>query len=98
LGERLDAGGAFLDTAAVLMNLDLLISVDTSVAHLAGALGVRTWLLSSLTPDLRWLVAREDAPWYPKTRLFRQQRYGDWDELLERVGDELRNTFLTKMA
>jgi tetratricopeptide (TPR) repeat protein len=79
----------FADTAAVLALLDLVISVDTSVVHLAGAMGRTVWVLLSFTPDFRWLLAREDSPWYPTARLFRQPRHGDWESVLQRVGAEL---------
>jgi tetratricopeptide (TPR) repeat protein len=78
-GEELDAGpDAFLDTAAILMSLDLVVSCDTSVAHLAGALGVPVWLALHTTPEWRWLLERNDSPWYPSMRLFRQRAAGDW--------------------
>ncbi len=91
LGATLDeAAGAFMDTAAVMMNLDLVVTTDTSVAHLAGALGVSVWVALSVGPDWRWLLAREDCPWYPSMRLFRQSRPHDWDEVFERMAVELR--------
>ena len=68
----------FLDTAAVLKNLDLVVSVDTSVAHLAGALGIPVWVAVSFPADWRWLMGRDDSPWYPTMRLFRQGKAGDW--------------------
>lgn len=74
----------FADTAAVLAQLDLLITVDTGIAHLAGALGVPIWLLVARTPDWRWFTEREDSPWYPTLRLFRQGD-GGWPEVLARV-------------
>ena len=78
-GEDLDAGPhAFLDTAAILLNLDLLVTCDTSVAHLAGALGVPVWVALKHVPDWRWLLERSDSPWYPSMRLFRQPSHGDW--------------------
>lgn len=77
------------DTAAIIMNLDLLISVDTSVAHLAGALGRPVWTLLPFAPDWRWLLKREDSPWYPTMRLFRQHRPRDWSGVLNRVAEEL---------
>jgi len=80
----------FQDTAAILRELDMLISVDTSVPHLAGALGVPTWLLLPFNADWRWLTGREDTVWYPSVRLFRQPRPGDWEPVLERVREELR--------
>lgn len=81
----------FVDTAAVLMNLDLLITVDTAVAHLAGALGRPVWTLLPFRPDWRWQFDREDSPWYPTMRLFRQPTAGDWDSVLLRVAEELQN-------
>ncbi len=78
------------DTAAVVSQLDLVISVDTSVAHLAGALGKPMWVLLPMVSDFRWLTGREDSPWYPTARLFRQKRRGDWDEVIGRVKEALR--------
>ena len=75
----------FADTAAIISNLDLIISVDTSVAHLAGALGKETWILLPFSPDWRWLTQREDSPWYPTGRLFRQPAPGEWDGVFESV-------------
>ena len=75
-----DGLGDFYDTAAAVMNLDLVISVDTSVVHLAGALGRAVWTLIPVYPDFRWVVGREDTPWYPTMRLFRQRRAGSWEE------------------
>jgi tetratricopeptide (TPR) repeat protein len=86
LGEEL---ADFADTAAVISQLDLVVSVDTSVVHLAGALAKPVWVLLPFSPDFRWLLGREDSPWYPTARLFRQPRYGDWDSVLTRVRDEL---------
>jgi Flp pilus assembly protein TadD len=79
----------FADTAALISQLDLVISVDTSVAHLAGALGKPVWLLLPFSPDWRWLMLREDSPWYPTMRLFRQRRLGNWDDVMGRVVKEL---------
>lgn len=78
------------ETAALVANLDLIISVDTSVAHLAGALGRPVWTLLPYAADWRWLIEKEDTPWYPTMRLFRQQRPGDWQAVLERVAAELQ--------
>jgi ADP-heptose:LPS heptosyltransferase len=85
LGDRLDEDGAFVDTAAVIDCLDLVITSDTALAHLAGALGKPVWLALSLAPEWRWLLEREDSPWYPSMRLFRQTRFGDWNGVFERV-------------
>ena len=91
LGSRLDeTTGAFMDTAAVLMNLDLVITVDTAMAHLAGALGVPVWLALSFAPDWRWLRERPDSPWYFSMRLFRQVRPGDWHSVFEQMAGEIR--------
>jgi tetratricopeptide (TPR) repeat protein len=86
LGDGLED---FADTAAVISLLDLVISVDTSVAHLAGALGKPVWVLLPFCPDWRWLVDRDESPWYPSARLFRQPRIGDWAAVVERVKSEL---------
>ncbi|HUB63326.1 MAG TPA: glycosyltransferase family 9 protein, partial [Methylocella sp.] len=91
LGEDFDAGpDAFIDTAAVMQNLDLIISCDTSIAHLAGALGRPVFVLLKQVPDWRWLLDREDSPWYPSMRLFRQKERGDWDEVFDRVAQAVR--------
>jgi ADP-heptose:LPS heptosyltransferase len=79
----------FADTAAVVAMLDLLIAVDTSVAHLAGAMGKAVALLLPFSPDWRWLLGRSDSPWYPTMRLFRQSTIADWDTPLTRLRDEL---------
>jgi len=72
-----------------MMSLDLVISSDTAIAHLAGALGCPLWVVLKHVPDWRWMMDREQTPWYPTARLFRQTRRGDWDEALERVAAEL---------
>ncbi len=89
LGARLDEAGGFEDTAAVMSSLDLIIAADTAAAHLAGALGRPVWLALALAPEWRWSVGRDDTPWYPSMRLFRQTRLGDWDELFGRMATEL---------
>jgi hypothetical protein len=85
-----ESSGAFLDTAAVMMSLDLVISADTVIAHLAGALGIPAWVPLALAPDWRWWLQREDSPWYPSMRLFRQSRFGDWDDVFKRIAEELK--------
>ena len=69
--------------------MDLVISVDTSVAHLAGALGKPVWILLPSIPDFRWLLDREDSPWYPSARLFRQSRPGEWQDVIRAVKREI---------
>jgi tetratricopeptide (TPR) repeat protein len=80
----------YADTAALIASLDLVISADTSVAHLAGALGKPTWTLLPYHPDLRWLLDRADSPWYPTMRIFRQPRPKDWPSVIRWIADELR--------
>jgi ADP-heptose:LPS heptosyltransferase len=80
----------FAETAAAIMALDLVISVDTSVAHLAGALGKPVWLLLPYAPDWRWLEARSDSPWYPTARLFRQTSSRRWESVVAEVAQALR--------
>jgi hypothetical protein len=80
---------SFDESAALVCNLDLVITVCTSVAHLSGALGVPTWLLLDVNPHWVWMLERDDSPWYPSIRIYRQQRYGDWLPVLEQVKAEL---------
>jgi hypothetical protein len=82
--------GDFADTAALIANLDLVITADTATAHLAGAMGRPVWTLLPFAPDWRWLLGREDSPWYPTMRLFRQAAIGDWPPVIARVCDQLR--------
>jgi tetratricopeptide (TPR) repeat protein len=82
--------GDFADTAALVSNLDLVISVDTSVAHLAGALANPVWTFMAFSPDWRWKLNRSDTPWYPTMRLFRQPKWGDWNSAIEQVAEALR--------
>ena len=81
----------FSDTAALVSQLDLVITVDTSVAHVAGALAKPVWVLLPHAPDWRWQVGREDSPWYPTMTLYRQPKRGDWQSVIERVRDDLRD-------
>ncbi len=89
-GEQLKE---FSDTAALIANLDLVIAVDTAVAHLAGALDKPVWVLLPFIPDWRWLLDREDNPWYPTARLFRQDQSRSWDKVVARVAAALRERF-----
>ena len=81
--------GDFGDLAVIIDQLDLVISVDSSVAHMAGALGKQTWTLLSHGADWRWMLEGETTPWYPTMRLFRQTRPGDWSGVIERVAEAL---------
>ncbi len=85
--------GDFADTAALIAHMDLVITVDTSVAHLAASMGKPTWILLPFAPDFRWLLNRDDSPWYPSAKLYRQSIIGDWDTVLARVKADL-NEFL----
>src|SRR5262249_46156410 len=80
---------SFEDTAAIVANLDVVITCDTAVAHLAGALGVPVWIALPLIPDWRWLLERDDSPWYPTARLFRQTRLDDWADVFKRISAAL---------
>jgi hypothetical protein len=88
-----EAAGSFMDTAAIMQQLDLVVCSDTAVAHLAGALGVPVWLVLPLVPDWRWLLEREDSPWYPTMRLFRQTQCGRWEDVFAQVAQELVRVF-----
>jgi ADP-heptose:LPS heptosyltransferase len=87
LGEQFEN---FADTAGVIANLDLVISVDTAVAHLAGAMGKPVWVLLPFVPDWRWFFDRNDSPWYPTMRLFRQEKRGNWVAVMRRVTKEVQ--------
>ena len=89
LSERLDD---FAETAAVIANLDLVVTTDTAVAHIAGAMGKPVWILLMFAADWRWLRGRDDSPWYPSARLFRQQSPGDWRGVIYRVKSELERS------
>ncbi len=82
----------FADTAALIAQLDLVISIDTAVCHLAGALGKPVWIMLPIVPDWRWLEGRDDSPWYPTAKLFRQSRLGEWKRPVEEMAAELRYT------
>lgn len=79
------SSGAFMDTAAIMRILDLVITSDTAIAHLAGALGIPTWIALGYVPDWRWLLERDDSPWYPSVRLFRQPSMGDWSSVFDGI-------------
>ncbi len=85
-------GNKFIDTAAILQSMDLVITSDTALAHLAGALGVRTWVALPIGPDWRWHLGSNRSPWYPSVTLFRQDRFEDWSgvfqEMAKALGDE----------
>jgi tetratricopeptide (TPR) repeat protein len=90
LGDHLDRERAFLDTAAIMQSLDLVIAPSTAIAHLAGALGVKVWVALSAVADWRWLLERNDSPWYPTARLFRQQQPGQWEAVFEDMAQALQ--------
>jgi len=90
LGVLAHQAGRSEDAIALIRELDLIVTVDTSVAHLAGTLGTSTWLLLPFAPDWRWLAGRADSPWYPATRLFRQAALGDWPGVVAQVRKALR--------
>jgi Tfp pilus assembly protein PilF len=83
--------GDFADTAALITMMDMVITIDTSVAHLSGALGKPTWVMLPQYPDWRWMLKRDDSPWYPSAKLFRQSGRGQWRDLISRVAAELEN-------
>ena len=92
-GVILDIGQSlinFADTASVISKLDLIISVDTAVAHLAATIGLPTWIMLSANPDWRWLLDRNDSPWYSTVRLFRQDTVGNWDCVISKISYELK--------
>ena len=90
-GEVDPVPASFVDTAAIMQNLDLVITADTAIAHLAGALGVNVWVALSLMADWRWLMRAEDTPWYPTMRLFRQTRLGGWGDVIERMTEKINS-------
>jgi ADP-heptose:LPS heptosyltransferase len=91
LGSHFDAGPyAFIDTAAVMASLDLIVTSDTSVVHLAGALGRPAWLALQHLAEWRWLADRDDSPWYPSLRLYRQPRPGDWSSVFGEITRNLK--------
>jgi len=87
--------GRFMDTAAVMKNLDLIITVDTAIAHLAGALGVPVWVMLPTVSDFRWFRNCSNSPWYPTMCLFRQQQYNDWDTVVQKIAQKLQKHITT---
>jgi len=79
----------FSDTAAICQHMNVIITVDTSIAHLSGALGVPTWVMLPFSPDWRWLLHRDDSVWYDSVTLFRQHRVGDWSAVLSAIAQQL---------
>jgi tetratricopeptide (TPR) repeat protein/post-segregation antitoxin (ccd killing protein) len=98
LGPLDESAGAFMDTAAVMKNLDLVITSDTATAHLAGGLGVPVWVALPAVPDWRWLLDRGDSPWYPTMRLFRQSALGRWDDVFASMAHELARLISQRVA
>lgn len=97
LSGEFDIGdSAFLDSAAAMKCVDLVITSDTALTHLAGALGVQTWLPLQHVPDWRWLLDRDDTPWYPNHRLFRQKIDGDWVSVFDEMEKELKTLISIK--
>jgi tetratricopeptide (TPR) repeat protein len=91
LSDRLDhVAGPFMDAAAVIGSVDLVVTPDTAIGHLAGALGAPVWLALQFSPNWRWLRKRDDSPWYPTMRLFRQTAFGQWPDVFERMADALQ--------
>jgi ADP-heptose:LPS heptosyltransferase len=89
-GDFDQSHGRFMDTAAVIRNLDLVITVDTSISHLTAGLGTPTWILLPNPADWRWMIDRNDSPWYPNVvRLFKQPTPGDWQSMIKEVAVEL---------
>jgi hypothetical protein len=97
--EGLDEqSGPFMDTTAVMSSLDLVVSIDSAISHLAGALAVPCWVALPVTPDWRWLMGRDDSPWYPSVRLFRAARVADWGPVFDRMARELATRVAAKPA
>ncbi|CAG0934555.1 hypothetical protein PLCT1_02770, partial [Planctomycetaceae bacterium] len=95
--DHSDAFHDVMDTAGLVAHLDLVITVDTMVAHLAGAMGIPVWLLLPFAPDWRWMLGRDDSPWYPTMRLFRQPEPGAWAQVVDRVRDELMRSVANRV-
>ena len=90
LGYDFDTGqNAFEDTAAIMMNCDLIITSDTVIAHLAGALGCPTWVALKKVPDWRWMLEQNDSPWYPSMKLYRQNERDNWNNVFDKIKKDL---------
>jgi len=97
LPDDFDEGeNAFLDSAAILKSVDLLITCDTSLGHLAGALGVKTFIVISYVPDWRWMLDSDISPWYPKHKIFRQKKIGDWKSVFNQIEKEIKTNIFKK--
>ena len=94
VSNNIDIEDGFVDTASIIKSLDLVISVDSAIAHLAGSLGKPTWLLLNYVPDWRWGLGGEHTDWYPSMRIFRQEKPGDWQGLLKTVQEHLKKHFV----
>jgi hypothetical protein len=86
------------DTAQAIQRLDLVISVDTAIAHLSGGFGIPTWMLIAAVPDMRWMLDRDTTPWYRSVRLYRQQRAGEWGPVMARVANDLQQEVWARRA
>ena len=95
--DQVNETWSFLETAAIIANCDLVITSDTVVAHLAGAMGIPTWLLLHHIPDWRWGLKGNETSWYPSMRLFRQNVRNDWHEVMERVSIELEKIIVSQI-
>jgi len=92
LSDEIDTGNnAFIDSAAIMLNVDLVITADTSIGHLAGALGVRTFLALKYLPAWRWMLNRSESPWYKNHKFFRQKRRDDWTNVFNEIHNEILN-------
>jgi hypothetical protein len=98
LGANVDSQGAFVDTAAIIANLDLVITSDSAVAHLAGTLGAPAWVALPRGAEWRWQRGRDTSPWYPTMRLFRQVSAGDWASILNQMAERLQSMTSARRA
>jgi ADP-heptose:LPS heptosyltransferase len=97
LGNDFDTGeDAFIDTAAVMANCNLIITSDTAIAHLAGALGCPTWVALKKIPDWRWMLEQDNSPWYPNMKLYRQKQQGDWKYVFDTIKQDLLSLLIPK--